>query len=103
MSQDLETRLRNLWIKIKKITCITGVPVTAQYITVFIIGFVFAPWSMSLFWVLGFLILWEIFIACTTEMKSPHWNLADRVGLVATYIVAWYLGRIFIGDKNPLN
>ena len=98
----LETKLKSLWKKLQCMVCNSLFPKEAMCIITFILGFVFSPWSWGLAWVIGFLLIYEVFFACVSEMKSPHWDLEYRVALIMIYLLGWILGRIFIGYQNPL-
>ena len=98
---DIHNKLEILWRKIQKITCISGFPFCAEIIITFILGFVFSPWSKGIAWVIGLLLIYEIFFACAYEIKHP-WNLENRILLLLVYILAWILGRIFAGINPPI-
>lgn len=101
-NSDLSIKLNKLWKKIQLLVCNSAFPIQAQYAITFILGFVLSPWSWGIFWVIGFLLIYEIFFACASEMKLPHWKMEHRMGLIVIYLVGWILGRIFIGYQNPL-
>lgn len=72
-------------------------PETAQIITSFVLGFTLASWSKSLFFTIGFLILYEVFFVWACEEK--HWKLENRLLIVLVYIFAWILGKAFLGQN----
>jgi hypothetical protein len=69
----------------------------AQFFVGLVTGFVTAPYSWGILWVIIFLILWEILFAAHTKMSPKWWSPVGRAVIVLGYIFGWIMGRLFVG------
>lgn len=73
----------------------------AQIMIAFVYGIIFSPWSYGFWWMLLFLILYEIVIASVTRMRMPDWYAPGRLAIVLFSFFGWTLGRIVVEYQDP--
>lgn len=73
----------------------------AQIISAFGFGIILSPWSMGIFFLIGWTIVYEIFIGFFLKFKSPYWYLPARIAVVLYSFMGWILGRIVVGFRHP--
>ena len=65
-------------------------------------GVLFSPWSWGFLYYIVFLVLYEIITAYMTWCQPPYWCPSTRIGIVASSLLGFIVGRIIIGYDNPL-
>ena len=75
----------------------------SQSIWSFCLGLLFSPWSWGFLYYLIFLFLYEVATAYMTSCQPPYWCFMSRIGIVASSLLGFIIGRIIVGYKNPLN
>jgi hypothetical protein len=72
-----------------------------QVIFSFTLGLFFAPWSIGLFVIVFFLLLFELTYGLIVQIFTWE-QLVIRITIVSAYFLGWLLGRIVIGDTKPI-
>lgn len=70
----------------------------AQIIVAFVWGVLLSPWSSGLFFLLLFIIVYEILYYVFTHGIPPYYNLFIRTGIIYSSIFGYILGRTLSGD-----
>ncbi len=78
------------WEYLKRPTC--------QLIFSFVSGLIFSPWTQGLFYMLLFIVIYEIiyYIAVWGDLKK--WDPYLRAGMIISYVMGWLVGRTFLVD-----
>jgi hypothetical protein len=83
--------------KLKKCFYNPEFPEISQVVTSFVLGFTLANLSRGLFFLIGFLILYEIIFVWACEGKE--WRFENRLLIVLVYIFGYILGKAFLGEE----
>jgi hypothetical protein len=65
----------------------------AQLIVAFIYGVLLSPWGSGLFWLLTFILLYEIAFYIFTHGHPTYWQHRTRAGIIICSILGWIIGR----------
>lgn len=71
-----------------------------QLATAFALGMIFSPFSKGLFYLVLFIILFEIFLLWFCYNRNENYPPHKRILLVVIYIVGFIIGRIVIGSDK---
>lgn len=66
-----------------------------QLITTFSLGVLFSPWSYGIFYLLLFIIMYEVVFFYYTGPYNPYWNPEVRGGVILAAILGFIVGRVF--------
>ena len=70
--------------------CSTETSIGAAFVT----GVIFSPWNSGLFWLIIFIIVYEIVILIITGAREECWNSFDRAAIIAASLLGWLVGRL---------
>ena len=77
-------------------------PIVFGIICSFFIGLIFAPWSKGIIYLILFIIVCEIIFAIQIKVKYSAYLTFLRLGFLCVSIFSWIIGRMMVGDLNPL-
>lgn len=69
---------------------------TCSLIFSFVWGLIFSPWTQGLFYMILFIVIYELiyYIAVWGDLKK--WDPYLRGGMILAYILGWLVGRTFL-------
>lgn len=70
-----------------------------QIITSVVFGMFLAPWASGLFFLVVFIMIYEILVYLFTHGEPPYYNLFVRVAVICASIFGYILGRTISGDE----
>lgn len=79
-----------------------------QYISAFVLGVLVAPWSSGLFFLIVFIIVYELAYYTYTHGNPKYYSAEVRAGVILASVLGWIMGRA-VSDDNifqdgvPLN
>lgn len=65
----------------------------AQVLISLALGILVSPWSSGLFFLLIFIIIYEIILYYCTGGHEKHWQLLTRAAVINASILGWIIGR----------
>jgi 4-hydroxybenzoate polyprenyltransferase len=71
----------------------------AQVIVALTLGILLSPWSSGLFFLIIFIILYELFYYIFTKGNPRYYNVFVRTGVIFASIFGYILGRTLSGDE----
>jgi hypothetical protein len=70
-----------------------------QVITAFAFGVILSPWSSGLFFLVIFIIIYEIFLYIFTHGDERYWDSFTRCGVICASLLGFIVGRTLSGDE----
>lgn len=70
-----------------------------QVITSFTFGVLLSPWSSGLFFLVVFIIIYEIFYYVFTKGDARYYDSFTRCGVICSSILGYIVGRTLSGDE----
>lgn len=70
----------------------------AQTLIALVWGILLSPWASGLFFLLVFIIIYEILYYIFTRGDPKHYNVFARTGIIYASIFGYILGRTLSGD-----
>lgn len=71
----------------------------AQVLIALVLGILLSPWGSGLFFLVIFIILYEILYYIFTHGDPKYYNIFVRVGIIYASIFGYILGRTLSGDE----
>ena len=71
---------------------------TAQLISSFVFGAIFAPWSWGIIFLLIFFVIYEILFYMFTGGDPRYWQPETRMGVFCAYLLGWIMIRTIISE-----
>jgi len=72
-----------------------------QITLAFGLGIFFAPWSPGLFFLILFLLSFELMYGMMIQKFTVE-QILIRLAIISSYFIGWLLGRIVIRDRSPM-
>lgn len=72
-----------------------------QILIAFLTGFIFSPWSLGFLYFILFLIFYELMVIYYTNCSEPYWKIEVRIGILASSMLGFLLGKLIVGANNP--